>query len=147
MELGAESIASYAANSSEPDTTDFNQWCLSLGKRLLLPRVIGENLEFASGTLSTGSFGLMEPEGDAQPLGSVDLILLPALAVDRTGVRLGKGKGFYDRALRSISGIPLYAVVFDSEIFAELPYEPHDKKVTGAITPTAIHHFQASAFG
>ncbi|MEY3587304.1 MAG: hypothetical protein RL696_620 [Actinomycetota bacterium] len=147
LELNAQTIASYVSDPKEPDTSDFNSWVESLGKRLLLPRVSGEDLEFAQGPLTPGSFGLLEPTSEAVLLGEADLILLPALAVDKAGVRLGKGRGFYDRALRAIAGIPLYAVVFDSEIYDQLPSEPHDRKVTGAITPTAIHHFKASAFG
>lgn len=146
IELNAKTIASYVPLESEPDVADFNVWVLSLGKELLLPRIVGDDLEFASGETRSGVLGIQEPTGPAQLLGRADLILLPALAVDHSGVRLGKGKGYYDRALRSISGIPLYAVVYDSEVYRTLPHEPHDRKVTGAITPTAIHHFRASAF-
>ena len=145
LELGANTIASYVPMSGEPDTSAFNEWVLALGKTLLLPRVVGEDLEFAQGELTAGPWGLREPKGPAQLLGTADLILLPALATDKSGVRLGKGKGFYDRALRSIAGVPLYSIVFDSEIFAELPHEPHDRKVTGIVTPSAIHHLRASA--
>ena len=145
LELGARRIASYASDAQEPSTADFNAWVTSLGLDLLLPRVVGNDLQFASGELTEGSFGILEPSGPAQELNSVDLILLPALAVDKSGVRLGKGKGYYDRALESISGIPLYAVVYDSEIFEQLPHEPHDRQVTGAVTPTALHHFRASS--
>jgi 5-formyltetrahydrofolate cyclo-ligase len=67
------------------------------------------------------------------------------LAVDKSGNRLGKGKGFYDRALAQVQGIAKYAVVFDSEILDSIPTESHDVWVTGAVTPTAIHHFRASA--
>ncbi len=74
-----------------------------------------------------------------------DLILVPALAVDKVGNRLGKGKGYYDRALAAVSGIPKYAVVFDSEVLPAIPAESHDVWMTGAVTPTAIHHFRASA--
>lgn len=145
LELNAKTIASYVPLATEPDVSDFNMWVLSLGKTLLLPRVLGDDLEFATGQTRAGTLGIQEPDGPAQLLGTADLILLPALAVDLTGIRLGKGKGYYDRALRSIAGIPLYAVVYDSEVYRELPHEAHDRKVTGAVTPTAIHHFRASA--
>ena len=144
LQLGAKRIASYVSDRTEPETTDFNAWVKSSGYELLLPRINGEDLEFAQGELSLGSFGIFEPAGDSEGLETADLILLPALAVDRSGVRLGKGKGFYDRALQSIAKIPLYAVVFDAEVYQQLPHEPHDRRVNGAITPTAIHHFQAS---
>jgi 5-formyltetrahydrofolate cyclo-ligase len=63
-------------------------------------------------------------------------MLVPALAVDRRGVRLGRGRGFYDRSLvhRQV-GAPLIAVVRDDEVVDELPVEPHDVAMTHALTP------------
>lgn len=145
LELDVKVIASYQPIDGEPDVSEFNAWVSAMGKSLLLPRVEGESLVFAEGETEVGSFGISEPTGKALELSSADLILLPALAVDKSGNRLGKGKGFYDRALAEVTGIPKYAVVFDSEILESIPTEPHDIWVTGAITPTAIHHFRASA--
>mgnify|MGYP002654470245 CR=1 FL=1 len=145
LELNADVIASYHPLPGEPDVTEFNQWAIAMGKTLLLPRIEGEQLVFADGDLSSGSHGIYEPTGSAQNLTKSQLILLPALAVDKSGNRLGKGKGFYDRALSQVSGIAKYAVVFDSEILDSIPTEPHDVWITGAVTPTAIHHFRASA--
>ena len=145
LELNVNSIASYQPMPTEPDVSEFNAWVVAMGKTLLLPRIEGDDLVFASGQLSTSRLGILEPTGAAQSLASVELILLPALAVDKQGNRLGKGKGFYDRALMNIAGIPKYAVVFDSEVLTQVPSEVHDVWVTGAVTPTAIHHFRASA--
>jgi 5-formyltetrahydrofolate cyclo-ligase len=145
LELNANTIASYVPMPGEPDVSEFNSWAHALGKTLLLPRIEGDDLVFAAGDLALSSIGILEPTGDAQPIGSAELLLLPALAVDRSGNRLGKGKGYYDRALRSVTGIPKYAVVFDSEVLEQIPSETHDVWVTGAVTPTAIHHFRASA--
>jgi 5-formyltetrahydrofolate cyclo-ligase len=145
FELNADVIASYQPLASEPDVAEFNLWVQSMGKTLLLPRIEGEQLVFADGELEMGSHGIFEPSGFAQSLAQAQLILLPALAVDKSGNRLGKGKGFYDRALSGISGIAKYAVVYDSEILDSIPTESHDVWVTGAVTPTTIHHFRASA--
>ncbi len=145
LELDVQSIASYVPMPSEPDVSEFNAWVHALGKTLLLPRIEGDDLVFASGELEASSLGILEPTGETQPISSAQLILLPALAVDKNGNRLGKGKGYYDRALRSVTGIPKYAVVFDSEVLEQIPSESHDVWVTGAVTPTAIHHFRASA--
>ena len=144
-ELDVNVIASYQPLSSEPDVSDFNLWAKGLGKTLLLPRIEGEQLVFAQGDLVPGAHGILEPSGDAEDLSNAQLILIPALAVDKNGNRLGKGKGFYDRALSNITGIPKYAVVFDSEVLDRVPTETHDIWVTGAVTPTTIHHFRASA--
>ncbi|MFZ0875798.1 MAG: 5-formyltetrahydrofolate cyclo-ligase, partial [Pseudonocardiaceae bacterium] len=64
------------------------------------------------------------------------LVLVPALAVDRTGVRLGRGGGHYDRTLPlATPGTPLVAIVRDDEVLAALPAQPHDVPVTAALTP------------
>ena len=145
MELNIKVIASYQPLATEPDVSDFNAWALAMGKTLLLPRIVGDELEFSTGSLELGSHGILEPTGDAIDLATAELILLPALAVDGSGNRVGKGKGYYDRALSDVSGIPKYAVVFDSEILPAIAVEEHDVWMTGAVTPTAIHHFRASA--
>ncbi len=145
LELNAEVIASYHPLPSEPDVSEFNHWVTAMGKTLLLPRIEGDQLVFASGDLTPGSYGISQPSGAPQDLAKAQLVLLPALAVDKSGNRLGKGKGFYDKTLAQISGVSKYAVVFDSEILDSIPTEPHDIWVTGAVTPTAIHHFRASA--
>jgi 5-formyltetrahydrofolate cyclo-ligase len=145
MELDVKVIASYHPLGNEPDVSDFNAWALAMGKTLLLPKIVGEDLEFATGELSSGSHGISEPNGPSMDIAAADLILLPALAVDAAGNRVGKGKGFYDRALSEVTGIPKYAVVFDSEVLPAIAAEDHDVWVTGAVTPTAIHHFRASA--
>lgn len=145
LELNAGVIASYHPLPTEPDVAEFNLWVRSMGKTLLLPRIEGEQLIFASGELAVGKHGILEPTGSPQALTQAQLILLPALAVDKSGNRLGKGKGFYDRALADVTGVAKYAVVFDSEILESVPAESHDVWLTGAVTPTAIHHFRASA--
>lgn len=124
-------IASYQPMPSEPDVTEFNQWAKE-NHRLVFPKVVGSNLEFAEGPLSRGSYGIDEPTGPR--VHQIDLVLVPALAIDQQGNRLGKGKGFYDRFLASYSGV-CFAVVFDEEVLTELPIESHDRAVSGVITP------------
>jgi len=145
LELNANVIASYQPLTNEPDVTEFNNWVIAMGKTLLLPRISGDELVFGAGDLELGSHGIFEPRGEAQDISQCELILVPALAVDGVGNRLGKGKGYYDRALYSVTGIPRYAVVFDSEVLTTVPAEAHDVWVTGAVTPSAIRHFRASA--
>ncbi len=77
-------------------------------------------------------------EGDRlgrDAVASCDLVLVPALAVDRTGVRLGRGGGAYDRALARVSGVTV-AVLFDGEYVLSLPSEPHDVPVLAVATPS-----------
>ena len=140
METQAKVIASYSPLKSEPDVREFNDWVLATGRELLLPRVVSDFLEFAKGQMTPGSLGLQEPTGNAESLGKIELILVPALAVDSHGNRLGKGKGYYDRVLGEIS-CPKFAVIFDGEFFEQLPIEAHDQKVAGAVSPLAINYF------
>ena len=83
--------------------------------------------------------GILEPSGARLGVTAVeaaDLVLLPALAVDHGGVRLGRGAGHYDRSLVFASpGTELVAVVRDSELVDQLPVQPHDVPMTGALTP------------
>ena len=130
---GAKTVASYWPLSSEPDVSEFNIW--AAGRlNLLLPRVSGHELEFAAGDLGEGAFGIAEPKGTGVPIAEIDLMIVPALAADMAGNRLGKGKGFYDRVLSHYSGKRI-AVIFDSELIDRVPSEPHDQRVQMIVTP------------
>lgn len=139
--LNAKRIASYQPTASEPDITRFNNWAAE-NLELFFPRIEGDDLVFASGTLFPGAFGLLEPGGEAIDLGKLDLFVIPALAADRHGNRLGKGKGYYDRLLERVS-TPSCAVVFESEMFEKIETEDHDQKVTFVITPSKTHRAQS----
>jgi 5-formyltetrahydrofolate cyclo-ligase len=94
---------------------------------------------YVPGALVAARFGLREPAEPWLPSSAVaeaDMILVPALAVDRHGVRLGRGGGFYDRSLALCGrGARLVAVVRDDEVVDELPSEPHDVRMTHILTP------------
>jgi 5-formyltetrahydrofolate cyclo-ligase len=75
-------------------------------------------------------------------INDVDLILVPAASVDRTGMRMGWGRGYFDRTLGSMEQCPpVYAVIFDRELVDSVPSEVHDKRVDGVVTPSAIIRF------
>jgi 5-formyltetrahydrofolate cyclo-ligase len=96
---------------------------------------------YVRGGLLTADLGLREPAGPSlapETLSRAGVVLVPALAVDRRGVRLGRGGGFYDRSLPMCApGTPLVAVVRDDELVDELPAGPHDVPMTHALTPAA----------
>ena len=87
--------------------------------------------------LETGVLALREPRGPRlgpEAVRQAGLVLVPALAADRSGVRLGRGAGYYDRTLHLVPhGVPLVVVLNDEELVPELPAEPHDRRVTAAL--------------
>ncbi len=89
--------------------------------------------------LAAGPFGLWEPTGarlGPQAVRRARLVLLPALAADRRGVRLGQGGGFYDRTLPLVEAdVPLVVLLDDGELVDALPAEPHDRRVDAALLP------------
>jgi 5-formyltetrahydrofolate cyclo-ligase len=95
--------------------------------------------EYRPGALIAGPWGLLEPPEPVLPdsaLGEAGLVLVPALAVDRRGLRLGRGRGFYDRSLDGRNPqARLIAMVRDAEFVDELPAEPHDVPMNYALTP------------
>jgi len=81
---------------------------------------------------------MVEPKGDAELLTEVDLMVIPALAVDLRGNRLGRGKGYYDRALGSITAKSVVALVHDNELVDSVPTETHDAQVTAICTCSTV---------
>lgn len=128
----ARCIALYASLPDEVPTYDvIGRW--SADKRIVLPRVEGEIMRFYDydpRTISRGSFGIDEPEAAEEcPPSQIDMIVIPARAFTPSGVRLGRGKGFYDRYM-SLPDFRAYkiGVAFRCQIFDALPFEDHDIK-------------------
>ena len=140
---GVRAFAAYVPEETEPGHGRIPAAFTQLGARVLLPVVppSGSQLAWAvdTGRLTPGRHGLLEPMGPRlgpTAIGTADVVVLPALGVDRRGVRLGRGGGYYDRALLHVRpDAVLVAVVFDDEFVDELPDEPHDRRVTAVVTP------------
>ncbi len=148
-DLSARSVACYLSTTIEPDTRPFVNWAIGQGIRVLLP-VSREDglLDWTTGdgeTETEGLFGMPEAVGELLgpiAINDVDLILVPAAAVDATGMRMGWGRGYFDKTLGSMEKCPpVYAVVFDGELVSDVPRERHDQPVDGAVTPTRIVQF------
>ena len=93
LELNANVVSSYQPLANEPDVAEFNSWVIAMGKTLLLPRIFGDELVFASGDLEPGSHGILEPQGDAQEISerSIDESSLFALIfIHLTRLRLAR---------------------------------------------------------
>lgn len=98
---GYDSFFIYNTFSTEADTSLIIKALLTAGKRVYLPRVEGENIvPVPYGNLKKGAFGIYEPEGQAYT-GSIDVTVIPLLAVNEEGFRIGYGKGYYDRFLKT----------------------------------------------
>jgi 5-formyltetrahydrofolate cyclo-ligase len=127
----ANVIASYYSYGTEPNTLAFNHAVIAKGKTLLLPRINGESIEWVewNGTAETlqesGKF--TEPTGPVfTKLDSIDLVFVPALAIDPDGYRLGQGGGFYDRALPLLRAHKHGVVYTYERMEHDLPREPWD---------------------
>ena len=143
--IGAGSISCYLSTTTEPGTRDFVTRAVRRGIRVLLPITREDGLldwAVADDTdeVAEGLLGLPEPTGAVLgpiAVGDVDLMIIPAAAADRSGTRLGWGRGFFDKTLGSMENRPpVYAVVYDSEILDEVPRDRHDQSVDGIVTPT-----------
>jgi 5-formyltetrahydrofolate cyclo-ligase len=145
---GGETVCAYVPIGSEPGSDELIDYLLRRGVRVLLPvaRDDGAGLpvplqwgEYRPGGLVQARFGLREPAEPwlpADTIAAATVVLVPALAVDRAGVRLGRGAGFYDRSLPLAAPTArLVAVVRDDELVDRLPAEPHDVRMTHALTP------------
>jgi 5-formyltetrahydrofolate cyclo-ligase len=142
----AGTIAAYYSLSSEPDTHGLIYALWKRGGYVLLPLLRPDaDLDWASyegpDSLRPGPRGLAEPTEPPRGMDAVtraDLVLVPALAVDRNGVRLGRGGGSYDRALARVApGIPTIALLYDGELLDEVPADVHDQPVRLVARPSA----------
>ncbi len=138
-------MSCYLSTPIEPGTREFIAAALERGIRVLLPLTRADGLldwtiADPDAEIVEAAFGVPEPLSDVlNPLAvdEVDLMVIPAAAVDKHGTRLGWGRGYFDKTLGSMERRPpVYAVVFDSELVDEVPRDLHDQPVTGVVTPT-----------
>ena len=148
-ELDAKTVAAYLSTPDEPDTRGFLTWARGEGVKVLLPisRIDGlmDWAEFDESEVE-GPYGVPEPAGEVLPpnaIDDVDLIVLPASAAGRDGMRMGWGRGFFDKLLGSMENLPpTFAVVYDDELLNTVPSEPHDYSVDGVVTPSGIYRIE-----
>ncbi len=143
----AEKVLLYHSLPDELSTREFiDKW--SGRKRFFLPRVNGVNLDilpYDRSRLAMGAFHIEEPQGDdTADIGEIELIVVPAVAYDRRGNRVGRGKGYYDRLLRD-SRATKVGVGYDFQLIEgdDIDAEPHDVAVDIVITESrrlVIHH-------
>ncbi|MGY2873617.1 5-formyltetrahydrofolate cyclo-ligase [Marmoricola sp. URHA0025 HA25] len=146
----AATVAAYVSVGREPGTGVLLDALAAAGKRVILPLLRPDNdLDWAAytgpeGLLSAGR-GLLEPAGPAlgaDAIATADAVVVPGLAVDRTGLRLGRGGGSYDRVLGRVPvGTFTCVVLNESELLDVVPTASHDRRVTAAVTEQRLIRF------
>lgn len=140
----AESVLLFAPLADEPDFWPLLADALADGKLVALPRFDPATKKYVACQIRnpaedvvSGQFGIREPNNSCPvvPLNRLDLILVPGVAFDLHGRRLGRGKGFYDQLLADVRG-QTCGVAFDEQIVADIPMEPHDIPLNCILTPT-----------
>lgn len=145
--LAATTIALYSPILNEAFTEEVFRTARSAGKKVAYPRVHPGELEFVEVTsrkeLEPGAFGVLEPTGAGTvPMTELDLLVVPGVAFDRQGHRLGYGKGFYDRALHDRrNNARLVGLGYGFQIVEVLPAEVHDVRMDLIVTEERIFDF------
>lgn len=142
----SDKILMYHSLPDEISTLDFlDRW--SSSKHFFLPRVNGVNLDilpYDRSTLQLGAFQIEEPQGDdTADIADIEMIIVPGVAYDRRGNRVGRGKGFYDRLLAGTKALKV-GVAYDFQLVDEIDAEPHDVKVDLIITDQGIYRIKKS---
>ncbi|MDJ0380539.1 5-formyltetrahydrofolate cyclo-ligase [Streptomyces sp. G-G2] len=153
----AGTVAAYVSVGAEPGTRDLLDALRERGVRVLLPVLLPDNdLDWAAydgpaslaGTAHAGKMALLEPAGPRlgpDAVTGAGAVLLPGLAVDGRGMRLGRGGGSYDRVLarleRAGAHPALVVLLYDEEVVARVPEEPHDHPVHAVVTPSGVRRF------
>lgn len=146
---GPRTLAGYRALRSEADPAAFLAGADRRGAVVALPRVERERLVLhrwrPGEPLERGPFGLEEPRRLAPVVdpGSLEAILVPGIAFDRRGHRLGYGRGYYDRLLPTLAKAVRVGVAFDAQVVEELPAEPHDARLDWLVTETQVLDFHS----
>lgn len=137
----AEKILMYHSLPDELETHRFlSKW--KDRKKFFLPRVNGVNLEilpYDESRLEIGSFHIEEPKGDEiHPVDEIEVIIVPGVAFDREGHRMGRGKGFYDRLLETAKATKI-GIAYDFQMLDTVPTDPHDVAMDVIITESSTY--------
>lgn len=138
----ARTVLCYVSLSYEVETRQLIEQMQSMGKRVVVPRVEGRELALSEladpPALARGAFGVLEPKPESirpVPVDELDLALVPGLAFDRRGHRLGHGHGYFDRLLARLpSPIATVGLCFGFQLLDRLPVDPHDRSVQAVLS-------------
>lgn len=147
----AGTIGLYSPVLNEVQTELVARHCFADAKRLAYPRVTATGLQFIAVSgfdeLAPGTFGILEPTGDRQvAFAELDLLVVPGVAFDLFGHRLGYGKGYYDRALTQCrAGLDRVGFAYEFQVVDQLPAADHDCRLTGLVTEQRMLRFETEA--
>ena len=144
----AATVAAYVSVGREPGTGPLLDALAAAGKRVILPLLQSDDdLDWAlyrgPDELASARRGLLEPTGPGlgrDAVATADVVVVPGLAVDRTGMRLGRGGGSYDRALARVTGFTVVALNAE-ELLETVPAAAHDRRVHAAATEDGVVRF------
>ncbi|CAL9484109.1 5-formyltetrahydrofolate cyclo-ligase [Streptomyces sp. enrichment culture] len=155
---GACAVAAYVSVGAEPGTLALLDALRARGVRVLLPALLPDNdLDWGEYTgpdslarvRHGGRMELWEPAGarlGPDAVTGADVVLLPGVAVDGRGLRLGRGGGSYDRVLARLTAAgahpALLVLLYDREVVAHVPAQPHDRPVDAVVTPSGVRRFR-----
>lgn len=134
--VAAERVMLYASLPDEVQTLAFiDEW--KGRKHIILPTVVGDDIvpveTTSEGKMMEGDFHILEPKNNPYE-GGFDLIVVPGMAFDRAGHRLGRGRGYYDRFLAKHPDIKTIGLCFDFQLMEDIPTEAHDRVIETVIT-------------
>ncbi|MCP3966003.1 MAG: 5-formyltetrahydrofolate cyclo-ligase [Lentisphaerae bacterium] len=150
--IGASFIAAYVSDGIETDLSVSIEHCLALGKKVFLPRYspdtgVYEMAEISnlSEDLVEGKYGLLEPAGHLSTASRTEMKsmvwLVPGVAFDLNGMRLGRGGGYYDRLLTDAENMVI-GIFYDCQKAQDLPADDHDRRMNKVITESSVFNFE-----
>ena len=147
----AATVMFYVDVRSEVRTRHDLPQALSGGRRIVIPYCVEGQLELfhleSMEELETGAYRILEPRSELRtvsekriPIEELDLVMVPGVAFDRRGGRIGHGKGYYDKLLeRARRDTPLVALAFECQLFPEIPMQPHDVFMNKIVTEQGVY--------
>lgn len=148
----SKSIGLYLAIGSEVQTMEIINCSLNLGKTVLLPRIMSNNLQFylvdqkdfETNSFDVNRFGIKEPKIDNKTVDFIDLLIIPGIVFDMYGFRIGYGHGYYDKYLTNNKFSKSIGLAYDFQLIKRhIPILPHDRKIDILITESGFHIFNS----
>lgn len=148
----SKSVGLYLAIGSEVQTMEIINCSLNLGKTVLLPRIMSNNLQFylvdqkdfETNSFDVNRFGIKEPKIDNKTVDFIDLLIIPGIVFDMYGFRIGYGHGYYDKYLTNNKFSKSIGLAYDFQLIKRhIPILPHDRKIDILITESGFHIFNS----